>query len=553
MVALSNVEVAGRLEQLAGLLELSGESPFRANAYLRAAESIRALPEPLADVARRGRLRELPGVGVGIAQALTELLETGRLTPLDALAERYPLTLLDLLAIPGVGAKTAARLYHELGIADLPALEAAAVAGRLRDVKGMGARLERTVIEGIEALKRRTGRTLLGVALPAGRWLVEAIGRTLPDAAVSLAGSVRRREETVGDIDVVVGHTDPARARVAVAGLPAVARTVAGGSHHLRVALQSGLEADVFIADPARFGSVLVRATGNADHLARLGALPESATEDSVYAAVGLPWIPPELRQGRLEFERAAEIPGLIDVADIRGEFHCHTTWSDGAASIAEMAAAAAARGYAALAITDHSQALGVAGGLTPERLRLQREEIAAANRPQRIRVLQGAEVEVGRDGRLDYTDDILAGLDVVVASLHTGLRQARGVLTDRLVNVLRNPNVDIIAHPSGRLIERREGGDFDWDRVFAVAAETGTALEINADPLRLDLDPTLARRAVEAGCLLTINCDAHRPDGFALIEYGVAVARRAWVLPDLVINCWTPDRLRAWLDRGFS
>jgi DNA polymerase (family 10) len=316
--------------------------------------------------------------------------------------------------------------------------------------------------------------------------------------------------------------------------------------------LASGQAADVYLSQPVAWGTTLLRATGTAEHLERLGSIPDqAATEEEVYAGHGLPFIPPELRSGREEFERFAEIESLVTLGDIQGEFHTHTTWSDGAASVREMADAAAARGYSLLGITDHSQGLAVAGGLDVERLRLQRIEIDEANRETAVRLLAGAEVEVHRDGSLDFDDETLAGLDVVVASLHSGLRQPQDELTARLIRVLENPNVDIIAHPSGRLIERREGGDFEWDRVFAIAAQTGTALEINADPARLDLDPAHAETASQAGCLISINCDAHHPSGFSLMEYGVAMARRAWLKPDRILSCWSPARIVEWLSSG--
>jgi DNA polymerase (family X) len=320
----------------------------------------------------------------------------------------------------------------------------------------------------------------------------------------------------------------------------------------MRVALASGHAADIYLSQPAAWGTTLLRATGNAEHLERLGAIPDqAATEEEVYVSRGLPFIPPELRSGREEFERFAEIASLVNLGDIHGEFHAHTTWSDGAASVREMADAAAARGYSLLGITDHSQGLAVARGLDLERLRLQRIEVDDANRETAVRLLAGAEVEVHRDGSLDFDDATLGALDVVVASLHSGLRQPRDELTARLIRVLENPNVDIIAHPSGRLIERREGGEFEWDRVFAIAARTGTALEINADPARLDLDPAHAQSASQAGCLISINCDAHHPSGFSLMEYGVAMARRAWLEPDQVLNCWSPARIVEWLSPG--
>ena len=292
-----------------------------------------------------------------------------------------------------------------------------------------------------------------------------------------------------------------------------------------------------------------MRATGNAAHVAQLGSLEvDFPTEQEVYNARKLPWIPPELRSGGDEFTRTDEINDLVDLTDIRGEFHCHSTWSDGSASILEWQRRAAARGYEFLGVSDHSHGLGIAGGLDAERLRQQRLEIDDVDRKTSVRVLAGAEVEVHRDGSLDFDLNTLAGLDVVVASLHSGLRQSRDEITQRLVRTLDNPNVDIIAHPSGRLIEQREGGDFDWDTVFAEAARTGTALEINADPARLDLDPHLARQAAAAGCLITINCDAHSPNGFELMEYGIAMARRAWLKPANVLNCRPTDQVVKWL-----
>jgi DNA polymerase (family 10) len=306
------------------------------------------------------------------------------------------------------------------------------------------------------------------------------------------------------------------------------------------------------LADFDAFGSTLIRATGNAEHLAALGDIPEAPAEADIYRSRGLPWIPPELRSGGAEFERWPGIPSLVTVADIGGEFHAHTTWSDGAGSIEAITSAAADRGYRLLGITDHSHGLGVAGGLSPERLAAQRSEIDAVQNQvgTEIRLLAGAEVEVHRDGSLDYDDETLAALDVVVASLHSGLRQQRAQLTERIERVLNNPNVDIIAHPSGRLIERREGGDFDWDQVFMAAARTDTALEINADPARLDLNVDLAAQAAAWGCLLTINCDAHHPSGFALLEYGVATARKAWLEPSSILNSWPSDEILTWLAR---
>lgn len=545
----SNAEIADLLDRHAGLLDVAGESAFRSRAYRRAAESVRFHPEPIALVARDGRLTTIPGVGEGIATSIEQILATGRFAVHDDLVARVPETLVELLAIPGIGAKTALRLYRDLGVTNLEELAAALEAGRIGTTKSLGKRLETTVREGIEIVQRRTGRLRLGVALPIARGVVSAYAALRPADQISIAGSARRWEVTVGDLDFVLGTTDPDAAFHVLRSLSLVTAAERTAIDKVQLQLARGAQAEVFLISPQAWGTALVRATGSGAHLARLGPLDaDFPTEQQVYEAHNLPWIPPELRTGTDELTRYGEIDELIGPSDVRGEFHCHSTWSDGSASIIEMAAAASARGYEFLGISDHSHGLGIAGGLDPERLRQQRLEIEAANAESPVRILAGAEVEVHRDGSLDFDQETLARLDVVVASLHSGLRQPRDEITQRLVRTLENPNVDIIAHPSGRLIERREGGDFDWDEVFATAAHTGTALEINADPARLDLDPHLARRAAAAGCLITINCDAHSPAGFELMEYGIAMARRAWLKPQDVLNCRSTHQVIEWL-----
>lgn len=547
--ALSNYAVAEALERHGRLLEIAGESPFRTRAYSRAADAIRSHRSPVSALSSREELKAIPGVGEGIAAVISELLESGSFAAHDELKSHYPESLVELVTVPGVGVKTALKLFTLLGVDSIDALDEALAAGSIASTKGLGSRVELTVREGLTSLRRRTGRTPLGIALPLARAFVEEFARLRPQETISVAGSVRRWDVTVNDLNFVVASTDFAATARAITDFPLVSTTEQGDDSLIRLVLGNGMQATVHLTDPAAWGTALVRATGNAAHLERLGAIPErAATEEEVYAARGLPWIPPELRSGGEEFVRWAEIPSLVQISDVNGEFHTHTTWSDGGATIEAMAVAAAARGYDFLGITDHSHGLGVAGGLDVARLAEQRLELDAFDEVAGIKLLAGAEVEVHRDGSLDYDDQTLANLDVVVASLHTGLRLPREVLTARLVSVLENPNVDIVAHPSGRLIERREGGDFDWAEAFTVAARTGTALEINADPARLDLDPTLARRASEAGCLMTVNCDAHSPGGFALMEYGVMMARKAWLTREGILNCWPRGRVLDWL-----
>ncbi|MCC7023596.1 MAG: hypothetical protein IT338_12270 [Thermomicrobiales bacterium] len=547
--SLSNDAIARLLERHGRLLVVAGESAFRARAFERAAESVRLYPEPLARLAERGELTSIPGVGEGIAYAISQILATGAFPAHEELTRRIPESVVELTAIPGVGAKTALKLYSTLGIDSLDALESALEAGEIARTMALSARMAETVRAGLAAIRRRTGRTPLGAARPVAEAFLAAFSRARPQDRIALAGSARRWEVTIGDLDFVIASDDIDDTVAALAEIPMLEGQARSGAGEVTGQLPGGIRADITITSPAAWGSALARATGSAAHLERLGGIPDGlASEEAVYVTFGLPWIPPELRAGGQEFARWREIPELVTIDAINGEFHAHTTWSDGGASIVDMARAAASRGYTLLGITDHSQSLGVAGGLNSERLAAQRLEIDAADMTAGVKLLAGAEVEVHRDGTLDYDDETLAALDVVVASLHTGLRQPREELMARLERVLRNPHVDIIAHPSGRLIERREGGDFDWDRAFAIAAETGTALEINADPARLDLDPTLAERASAAGCLITVNCDAHSTSGFAVMEYGVAMARKAWLKPEQILNCWPRERILEWL-----
>lgn len=548
---MSNQRIANALVRHGRLLGIAGESGFRTRAYERAAETIGALQEPLADLAAAGSLRELPGIGAGMAAAIQELLATGEFIAHTELTQRFPDSLVDLLTIPGVGAKTVQRLHSELDIASIEDLADALATGTL---KNLGKGLEATIRDGLAQLQRRSGKTPLAVALPMARSIEVAYAQSRPEDQVVATGEVRRWEVAVEYLHFAISTTDPEGALQAFGELPAVSTLRRTGVASAHCQLDSGLTAIVSIAAPSEWGTVLVRTTGSEDHVQRLEPIPALASEAEVYALHGLPWIPPELRSGLAAFSHWQRIPELVSLPDIRGEFHAHSEWSDGTASILAMAEAAAQRGYQFLGISDHSGSLGVANGLDAERLRAQRAEIVAASAQSGIRLLAGAEVEVHRDGRLDYDRETLAWLDVVVASLHSGLRQPRDEITARLVRVLENPDVDIIAHPSGRLIERREGGDFSWDEVFSVAARTGTALEINADPARLDLDPNLARRASEAGCVITINCDAHAPRGFENMEYGVAMARKAWLTPEHILNCWQVDRVLAWLlNRGIT
>ncbi len=559
-----NLTLAALFKRIALLLELKGENPYKIRAYRRAAEALAALETPVTDLWATQRLTDIPGIGDAIAKKIDEYLRTGRLTFLERLEEEVPPSLVEVTQLPGLGPKKVRRLWQALGITDLNSLESAAREGRLRALSGFGVKSEARILEAIQAYRARPRGFLLGDARPVALRLL-AILRDLPQIArAELAGSIRRGKALVGDIDLLL--TSPVPEQALQAALKALQQPETPLTTHPTYAeaaltLPEGLPLHLSAAPPNRFGTAWVLSTGSAAHLndlqqlaAARGQDPEApfATEREYYAALNLPWIPPEIRQGNGEIEAAqhGRLPALVTAEAIQAELHSHSTWSDGRASIRAMAEAALARGLRVLAITDHSQSLGVAHGLTPERLRAQREEIrqVQAALGGQILLLQGAEVEILADGSLDYPDEVLAELDIVVASLHTSLRQPRERITQRLLKAIRNPHVHIIGHPSGRLLPHRAGADLDWEAVLTAAAENGVALEINAHPRRLDLDASLVRQAVARGILLAINTDAHSPADFDHRIYGVLTGRRGWATADDIINTWPPARLQTWL-----
>ena len=574
----SNEEIADVLTRIGKLMQIKGESRFQVLAYSRAAENILDLGPNAYDLWRAGELRSVPGVGEAISTKLDELFTSGELRYLNNLYAEIPPGVLDLLEISGVGPKTAKVMWEALGIDSVETARKAAEAGQLAGLPGIGGKTEARILAGIEALALRDTRTPLGTARPAAEDLLADLLATLPAGTVqrsAVAGSVRRWRETIGDVDLLLATEDAPAAMAAFSHLPAVAEVLGSGSTKTSVRLRNGLQVDLRVVPAESWGAALQYFTGSQAHNVGLrqlalrqgfslneyaltrqadGAALPFAEEEALYTALGLSWMPPELREGRGELEAAArhELPLLVERPNIRGELHAHTTWSDGTAGVAEMAQAARSAGYRYFAITDHSAGLGIANGLDVERLRQQRQEIDAFNAQcgPDFRLLQGAEVEVLADGSLDYPDEVLAWLDVVVASVHTGLRQDRETITARALRAIRNPHVDIIGHPSGRLLPRRAAGDFDMEALFKAAAETGTVLEINANPARLDLNDVHARRAMGLGVKLAINCDAHSPGELDLLPYGVATARRAWATPEDVVNTWPIDRVLAYFAR---
>ena len=568
----TNQELADIFQTIANLLEIKGEVIYKILAYRKAADSLRDYGGNVYDVWQEGKLTDIPGVGKAISEKINELYTTGHLEFLDKLSAEVPPSLAELLEVPDLGPKKIALFWKELGVTDLAGLEAATRAGDLQSLPGMGKKSEAKILAGIEALSRRTSRTPLWKAWPYAEELLAKLSEMPGVEKTAAGGSLRRMKETVGDLDLLVAAEDSAPVMDAFTNLPEVFQVIGSGKTKSSVEFNNGLRAQLWVHPPDRFGTALQYASGSKDHNMRLRELALKmglslsehaftredgteilcADEEKVYEVLGLPWIPPELREDRGEVQSAlaGELPRFIELSDIQSELHTHSTWSDGKVTIKEMALAAQQRGYKVLAVTDHSPSLGITQGLKEEDIKQQRKEIETAQEEigDAILILQGAEVEIKADGNLDYSDQVLSEFDIVFASLHVSLRQPGQQITQRLLNAIQNPHVDVIGHPTGRLIPDREAADLDMEAVFSAAAESGVALEISAHPERLDLNDIHARRAIELGIVLSINTDAHSPGELDLMHFGVSTARRGWVEPRHVINAWEPEELLAWL-----
>ncbi len=582
-MALNNREIADIFDRIAEMLQIKGETIFRVMGYRNAADQIRELPRDLRVIAAAGELETIPNVGKIIAEKITEMLDTGELRFYNTLAQEIPPGVVDILHINGVGPKKAKMFWQEAGITSVEALETAARAGKLRDLAGMGTKSETKIIEGIESYKRRAAdtRIRLGDALPIAESLLSRL-MALPGALKGeIAGSLRRGRPTIGDVDLLIASNDPQPIMDAFVAFEEVARILGHGATKSSVELHTGLQVDLRILAPERWGTALQYFSGSQAHnihireiaLARGFSLNEHALtpvdasgtptgadailcaeESAVYEHIGLQWVAPELRedQGEVEAAQTRTLPTLLRLEDMRADLHMHTVWSDGKMTIREMAEAARARGRQWIVITDHSRSATIANGLSIERLLAQREEIHAvdAEFAPDFRVFHGSEVEIKANGELDFPDDILAGLDFVVASLHVGLRQPREQVTERLLNAIKNPHIDLIGHPRGQLIPDREGADLDMDAVFEAAQQTGIALEINASPERLDLEAKYARRAAQLGIPIAIDSDAHHMNDMDLLRFGILTARRGWLQPEQVINTWSLERFLAWTSK---
>jgi DNA polymerase (family X) len=554
----TNAELAERFELLADMLELDGADAFRLAAYRRAAARIRDSAVPVAQLAADGKATRLSGIGSTIEGKIVEVTETGDMKALAKLRDKLPAGLVEVMHVPGLGPKTARKLWSELGVESLDDLRVAAEQERLRALPGLGAKTEEKVLKSLAAPPKAsaaTGRTLLGKALPAVRRAVAEIQASGLADRVSEAGSVRRRCETTKDLDLIATATDPGALTAFFAEREWVAEVAALGGTKATVVSHEGFRFDLRVVPPECYGNLLQHFTGSKDHnvalredavrrglsVSEYGVLDveseetfQAADEEAVYAHLGYAWIPPELRENRGELESAREdrLPRLVELADLEGDLHMHTDWSDGRATLEEMVLGSKERGHRYIAICDHARRL------RDGRLEAQSEAIAEVpGRVSGIKILAGVEVDIRADGSLDMDDEALAGRDWVMASIHSGFDGPRERLTERLVTAMQSPHVDCIGHPTGRKINRRPPYELDFERVCAVAAETGTFLEINAQPDRLDLADTLARAAADAGVRIVVSTDAHRLHELENLELGVAQARRGWLNADQVVN----------------
>ena len=593
---LTNGDLARIFHDIGDMLEVKGELVFKTVAYHRAADAIGRSPVDLASAYRAGTVPKVPGVGAAISDKIAEIATTGQMRFYDRLCAEVPPSLVELLRIPGLGPKSVRQIWTELGVLTVADLQAAAEAGRLRTLRGLSARTEQLVLEGIARLAASDDRMLLHRAEATVRGLIEALIDTPGVRSIEPAGSLRRRRETIGDLDLLAETDDGPGLIERFVGLGIVDQIVNRGGSKAAVRVLRGPQVDLMVMPPGTAGTYRIHFTGSKEHNVRLrerardqgwslsekgflrigedgepltgeGAeLRTFATEEEAYAFLGLPFIEPELREDRGEIEAAlaGRLPNLITLGDLRGDLHSHSEWSDGAQSIEVMAEAARRRGHSYQVLTDHSQSLAIARGLTPERVEEQRSIIADLNArfaqeetdgtappetpPEGFRLLHGCELEIRADGALDYPDELLARFDLVVASVHVSRRQSKEEVTRRTLNGIRSPHVDVIAHPSGRMINGRDDLDLDWDLVYAEAARTGTVLEMNGSPHRLDLAVERARRAVEVGCTLSIDSDAHKTTELDYLRWGISQARRAWVEPGNVLNTRSRADLLAWV-----
>ncbi len=572
MVLGENQKAARIFQEIADFLELKGENPFKVKAYQRAARAVNGIERPLRDLHESGELRAVPGIGKAIAEKIEQLLREGQVEMHQRLCQEFPPQILDLMDVPGLAAKKAAVLYRELGIASLADLEKALEEGQLRDLKGFGAKTEAKLKESLKRLQDSDQRLPLGKAIQIAREFQQSLGQVEGVEKVVPAGSLRRGAETVGDLDLVCVSDHPQKVMTSFCEAVEPEGVLLAGETRSSIRLSNGFQVDLRVVPKESFGAAMQYFTGSKDHNVALRARAEKrglklneyglfdaqgqslagSEEEGIYQALGLAYVPPELRETGQEVAAAesSQLPNLLELRHIRGNLHTHSHWSDGSDTLEELAAKAQQLGYEYLAVTDHSRALVIANGLTIERLLEQGRQIDQLNeRFEGFRLLKGTECDILPDGTMDFPDEVLAQLDLVVGAVHSSFHLGSEAMTERILAAIENPHVDIIAHPTGRILGRRPGYEADWDKLFEAASRTGTAFEINCSPKRLDLNDRLVKRARHFGVTVSLGTDAHSLREFESMPLGVGVARRAWCEPEAVLNSRSWEQLAEWLN----
>ncbi|MCC3144864.1 DNA polymerase/3'-5' exonuclease PolX [Halanaerobium sp. Z-7514] len=574
MLELTNKEIAKILNQFADLLAIKGENDFKIRAYTNAARKIESLSDDISTLAAEGKLKEVKGIGSGIAESLKEILENGVIEEMENIKAELPPGVVEMINIPGLGPKTAHRFYYELGIEDLLGLEAALEEGRVRELKGFGKKSAQKLLYGLKNYEKYLDKIILTKALKTAAMIIAEIKEKIEAqyfSQIEICGSARRAKEMTGDLDILLATEKPAELSSLLTQLDFTKEVIGAGDTKVSIRTQEGIQTDFRLVSAEEFPSALHYFTGSQAHNVRMRQLAkdknlklneyglfradeskeELKSEADIFNILGLDYIIPELRedQGEIEAAQNGSLPQSIEIEAIKGDLHLHSRYSDGAFGIKKMAQKAAERGYQYIAITDHSQSLNIAGGLSPEDLRRQIKEIDELNREfEDFKILKGVEVDILKDGSLDYKAELLAELDIVIASVHSNFNLPAEQMTERIIKAVKNPQVNVLGHPRGRMLGSRDPYQFDLDKVIAAAAEAGTALEINSSPQRLDLNAEWARKAKKAGALLSINTDAHHYKQYADIEFGVKTARRGWLEKDDVINCFSYQKLMKFL-----
>ncbi len=564
---MNNQDIANIFYRIAEILEIQGENPFKIRAYIKAAQTVESYTRELSEIKDTEELKELPGIGEKIALKIKEMIETGKLEMYEKLKKSEFASLIALLDVPGMGPKHVRLVYDKLGVKTIDQLEKAARRGKLRDLPGLGEKTEQNILKGIEQDRRHKERFPLGVILPKAESIVSELKKVKEVKDVSLGGSLRRMKETIGDVDILVSSSKPKKVSDTFIKLPEVKNVLSKGSTKSSVVTKDGFQMDLRVVKPESYGAALHYFTGSKAHNIRIRSLGverglkineygvfkgkksiAGKTEEEVFKSVGLPYIPPELREdwGEIEAAQKGKLPHLVELKDIRGDLHVHSNWTDGRSTIEEMAKAAQKFGYQYIALCDHSPTIGITNGLTPERIEKRKKEIDELNRRFKgFFILNGAEVDIRSNGKMDFEDEILKELDIVIGAVHTKFTQPKEEITKRIIQAIENSNVDIIAHPTGRLIGKRDPYEVDMDKLLDAAKANGKIMELNAYPDRLDLNDLHCRKAKEKGVKIAISTDSHWTEHLSWIRYGIATARRGWLEPEDVINTLPLEKLR--------